>query len=81
MTFSSDGERSRYEAVLAKLNASSRLDLCKKILLKDGLNLIEALKEKNSVDFVGFCPEIAALPSDAARLDKALAGTRPDRGR
>ncbi|CAN5316007.1 hypothetical protein BH11PLA2_BH11PLA2_00100 [soil metagenome] len=72
MKFGSDGERTRYEAVIARVDATPRLEICRRLLDKDGLNLLEKLKEKHAVELLGFNPELQAISSDAVKLKEAL---------
>lgn len=80
-SFGSDGERSRFDKVIARMDSLSRLGLCRKILTPDGLRLLEAIGEKHTLDLFGFDVEIGPLPVEASRLEKALDGIQSTNGR
>lgn len=75
--FSSDAEHQRYEKVMARVDSTPRIELCRRLLAI----LVEPLREKFSVELVGFGPDIVSLPVDAARQEKALASHSPTEGR
>lgn len=67
-----EGESKRFAAVVQKIDAVSRLDLCARILTKDGLGLLDAVKEKHQLELIGFGKDVTALPLGADRLRDAL---------
>lgn len=77
--FLSEGERNRFLAVIERVDAMTRLDFCQRILTPQGMNLLGSLREKHSLDLVGFCPEVQPLPPDAEKLAKLLGGSTGDR--
>ncbi len=73
-----EGESQRFDAVVKRVDALSRLDLCTRILTKDGLGLVDALREKHQLELIGFGKDVAALPIGADRLKDALVGGKKD---
>ncbi|MBL8866000.1 MAG: VWA domain-containing protein, partial [Planctomycetia bacterium] len=73
-----DGESQRFDAVVKRMDELSRLELCSRILTKDGLGLVDALREKHQLELIGFGKDVAALPIGADRLKDALAGAKKD---
>ncbi len=73
-----DGESQRFDAVVKRVDALNRLDLSARILTKDGLGLVDALREKHQLELIGFGKDVAALPIGADRLKDALAGAKKD---
>ncbi|QEL16214.1 hypothetical protein [Limnoglobus roseus] len=67
-----EGESRRFEAVVKKIDEVNRLDLCSRILTKDGLGLIDAVREKHGIELIGFGKDVIALPVGADRLAEAL---------
>lgn len=73
-----DGESQRFDAVVKRMDELSRLELCSRILTKDGLGLVDALREKHQLELIGFGKDVAALPLGADRLKDALTSAKKD---
>ncbi len=69
-----EGESRRFETVVKKIDDTNRLELCTRILTKDGLGLLDAVREKHGLELIGFGKDTVALPVGADRLREALSG-------
>ncbi len=65
-------ESNRFAALVKKIDETSRLELCQKILTKEGLGVIDNLREKHQLELIGFGKDIGALPVNSDRLADAL---------
>ena len=69
--------RSRYDAIVKRIDDSTRLALAERILLPDGSSLLDRLKSKHTVELVGADQTLVGLPTDPARLTTSLDSARP----
>lgn len=73
--FGGQGESERFAAVIKKIDDVNRLEICSRILTKDGLGLLDVVREKHQVELIGFGKDVVALPVSAERLKEALVPT------
>jgi len=69
--------RRRFEAIVRRMDDATRLAQAERILVPDGLALIEKLKATHAVELVGANQTLVGLPTDSARLSNALDSSRP----
>lgn len=71
--FAGAEEQARYLRVIAKLNDTPRLTVASRIMLPEGLRLIESLQTRHTVEVMGFDQDFVPLPADSTRLAESLA--------
>ncbi len=69
--------RSRYDAIVKRIDDATRLALAERVLLSDGASLLDRLKSKHTVELVGADQTLVGLPTDPARLMNSLDSARP----
>ena len=69
--------KTRFEAILKRVDDSTRLAQAERVLTPSGLSLLDRLKAKHAVESIGFDRTAVGLPADPARLATALDSARP----
>ena len=69
--------RSRFEAIVKRMDESTRLAFAERVLGPEGLSLRARLKSKHTIDLVGVEQALTGLPDDPVRLAAALDANRP----
>lgn len=70
--FGGQGESERFASIIKRVDETTRLELVARILNKDGLGLLDAVREKHQLELIGFGKDVIALPVGADRLREAL---------
>jgi len=76
-----EAERERFDKVMKILDDTTRMQICMKLLTSEGLGLLEGLRQKHTVELLGFGKDLANLPLDAKRLQATLLPVGGDKSR
>src|SRR5262245_60812646 len=67
-----DPDKKKFDEVIGRIDAIPRVEHALKVLGPDGLDLVAKLREKHTVEIVGFGQDLAGLPLDADRRRAAV---------
>ncbi len=70
-------KNARFESILKRVDDSTRLAQAERVLTPAGQSLLDRLKAKHAVEFLGYDQSAVGLSTDPARLATALDSTRP----
>jgi hypothetical protein len=59
-----DAERREFDQVVRRAEDLTRLQVARRLLAADGVNLLQALAKRHRVDLVGFTGSVSELPAD-----------------